>query len=326
MKNSLTLKNEIMIHNQATSELNLNYISALHESGGGYLTRLFDGHPELGVYPFELQLGTPSSMDGLRGYCFQSRFRWPKFPRRSSSYRELFDLIEDRELKNYLKNRSESKFSEFKIECSEEAWLEAFSKECEGALKRNQLGRAKLIEAYISSFFSSWTNRRPKYPLKKVMAHCPMVLIDAVEVLQEFPRARIAQVVRHPVSTFQDSHIRIKDLNAALFSEAWNISTTLAAVLAGKFEDRFLVIRFEDLIERRAEVMNQLCNFFDIAYDDVVLTPTWNCQNLEKISPFGGVREISEAHEQISKDGVLKVDRELIERLTYAGRQRFEYE
>jgi len=42
-------------------------ISAMYENGGNTTQRLFDGHPELFVYPFESQIGTRLVNDHLDG-------------------------------------------------------------------------------------------------------------------------------------------------------------------------------------------------------------------------------------------------------------------
>ena len=69
------------------------FVSAVNDSGGGYLTRLLDGHPALRGYPFELQLGTGRTRCGFDEW-FAAKYRWPTLP---ASRRDAFDAFANEE-------------------------------------------------------------------------------------------------------------------------------------------------------------------------------------------------------------------------------------
>ncbi|TMA33615.1 MAG: sulfotransferase, partial [Deltaproteobacteria bacterium] len=59
-------------------EFRLLMLSAMYENGGNTTHRFLDGHPQLFVYPFESQLGTPLVRDHLSS-TFPLKYRWPVF-------------------------------------------------------------------------------------------------------------------------------------------------------------------------------------------------------------------------------------------------------
>ena len=73
--------------------MRLLMISAMYENGGNTVHRLFDGHAELFVYPFESQLGTRLVNDALTS-MFPVKYRWPVFDldaSHSDNYRAIID-------------------------------------------------------------------------------------------------------------------------------------------------------------------------------------------------------------------------------------------
>src|SRR5262245_31779656 len=104
-------------------------VSAWNDSGGGFVHRLFDGHPECFVWPFELQLGTAEQSDGFASW-FRAKYRWPVLPSDAASAppERLFDLFLDDEVKGYLRHRAASKFAAFDLDLSIVAWRAEFSR------------------------------------------------------------------------------------------------------------------------------------------------------------------------------------------------------
>ncbi len=74
-------------------EFKLLMMSAMYENGGNTVHRLFDGHPQMFVYPFESQLGTALVHDHLTS-MFPVKYRWPVFPLDSApadDYKAIID-------------------------------------------------------------------------------------------------------------------------------------------------------------------------------------------------------------------------------------------
>ncbi|MCM8830580.1 MAG: hypothetical protein NC918_00060 [Candidatus Omnitrophica bacterium] len=87
--------------------LNLVIISAMYENGGNTLHRHLDGHPELLVYPFESQLGTPLCNDYLSS-LFPFKYRWPEFPLMGNpSYKFKYPDINAYKIKKALEKLTE---------------------------------------------------------------------------------------------------------------------------------------------------------------------------------------------------------------------------
>lgn len=298
----------------SASPLPLFLISALHESGGGFLARLFDGHPSLKVYPFELQLGTRNSKDGFEGYCFQPRYRWPEFPEPKADYETLHKNIIDSELKRYLKHRKTSKFSSLDLEISEPDWIQTFKRRLRGA--GTKPSRPAIIAAYLSSFFSSWKNRLKSGKERAILGHCPILLYDAPAIFCDFRQAKMVHLIRNPLFTFHDTRLRLPHLKVEDFCRIWNLTTWLAFYLEKKYPKRFLRIRFESLISSRTKTLNDICRFFGIRFSNILLRPSWNGKRLDQISPFGGIPEPSLKYECFAQNALSKRIRTKILKLT----------
>lgn len=276
--------------------MNLFLISALHESGGGFLGRLFDGHPELKVYPFELQLGTKHSRDDFEGYCFQSRYRWPWFPEKIKNPETIHKNIIDSELKRYLSHRNASKFSSLDLQVDSKDWLVKFNR----LLKRTggNPSRPAIIESYLRSFFSSWKNRHTSPKEQAILGHCPILLYDAPDIFCDFPKARMVHLVRSPLTTFHDTRLRLPHLTVEEFCRIWNLTVYTAHSLEKAFPGRFRRFRYEKLISQRSRTLKEICRFFGIRFSSILSRPSWNGRRLDRIPPFGGIPEPSHKYEQ----------------------------
>ena len=305
------------------SNLSLFLISALNESGGGFLHRLFDGHPSLKVYPFEMQLGTQESANGLSGYCFKPQYRWPKFSENRQNFKSLHQSIINRELKGYLENRSQSKFAAFNLEISYPDWVKNFKERL--SRKNKGVSRAVIVESYLLSFFQNWKNRSTSKYERAITGHCPIVLFDTEEIFQDFPNAKMVHIIRDPVSTYFDTKRRLKKLKVGEFCFVWNLCAFLSFYYESKFPNRFLTVRFEDLIKNRKKTLTAICHFFKIPFSNKILHPSWNNTKLSRIKPFGGVPIISSEYDSsIRKQSVKKI-KDQIEFLTSSSKPIYNY-
>ena len=314
-----------MIHLGSTrkSPLPLFLISALHESGGGFITRLFDGHPELKVYPFEMQLGTDAPRDELKGYCFQPRYRWPRFSERFKNCEALHRSITDREVKRYLTNRSASKFSVFDLRLSMEDWMRNFQHH----LRRfkGKMNRSSVIESYLLSFFSSWRSRLKSKKEWAVLGHCPILLFDVEAVFCDFPNSKMVHLVRSPEATFHDTKQRLPHLKPREFCSIWNLTVFFSTYCQKKYPHRFLVIRYESLIASKVKTLKLICAFLGISYSPKMLKPSWNGIPLGSINPFGGIPDPSLAYERTVRRALPKRIATFIRQLTFSTRTLYGY-
>jgi len=292
-------------------------ISAWNDSGGGFLHRLFDGHPECFVYPFELQLGTALLHDGFESW-FRPKYRWPILPEDlgAASPEQLFELFLDDEVKGCLRGRAASKFREFDLELSMEAWRTQFAARL-GAAPRTP---ERVIAAYVGGLFAAWRNRRGSGRERIYLGHCPTIVLDADRLLVDCPEARLIHVVRRPTSGFVDMRRRVPDVEVASYCRKWSLINMLGFYFAEKYPARMTTVRFDRLIEERAAELSRLCAWLGLGYDAVLEVPTWNGEPLARLWPFGGVPVVSAAHERECEDSLSFEDRAVIDEETSAVR------
>jgi len=292
-------------------------ISAWNDSGGGFLHRLFDGHPECFVYPFELQLGTALLHDGFESW-FRPKYRWPILPEDlgAASPEQLFELFLDDEVKGCLRGRAASKFREFDLELSMEAWRTQFAARL-GAAPRTP---ERVIAAYVGGLFAAWRNRRGSGRERIYLGHCPTIVLDADRLLVDCPEARLIHVVRRPTSGFVDMRRRVPDVEVASYCRKWSLINMLGFYFAEKYPARMTTVRFDRLIEERAAELGRLCAWLGLGYDAVLEVPTWNGEPLARLWPFGGVPVVSAAHERECEDSLSFEDRAVIDEETSAVR------
>ena len=292
-------------------------ISAWNDSGGGFLHRLFDGHPECFVYPFELQLGTALLHDGFESW-FRPKYRWPILPEDlgAASPEQLFELFLDDEVKGYLRGRAASKFREFDLELSMEAWRTQFAARL-GAAPRTP---ERVIAAYVGGLFAAWRNRRGSGRERIYLGHCPTIVLDADRLLVDCPEARLIHVVRRPTSGFVDMRRRVPDVEVASYCRKWSLINMLGFYFAEKYPARMTTVRLDRLIEQQAAELGRLCAWLGLGYDAVLEGPTWNREPLAHLWPFGGVPVVSAAHERECEDSLSFEDRAVIDEETSAVR------
>ena len=270
-------------------------ISAWNDSGGGFLHRLFDGHPECFVYPFELQLGTESLRDGFDGW-FRAKYRWPDLPSDSAgiSADDLFARFSDDEVKGYLRSREASKFRRFDLDLSAGEWRARFRE----LLPVAGRSREAVIAAYVEGLFGAWHNRRRSGRERLYVGHCPVIVVDADRILADCPEARLIHVVRRPTSGFVDFRRRVPEMEIGSYCRKWALVNLLGFYFAQKYPARVATVRLERLLEQRAATLRRLCDWLGLAYDPVMELPTWNGAPLAELPPFGGLPVASIEHEE----------------------------
>src|SRR5262249_47030892 len=195
-------------------------ISAWNDSGGGFTHRLFDGHPECFVWPFELQLGTDDLADGFRDW-FRAKYRWPRWPPdlARASADTLFNRFLDDEVKGRLRAPEASKFREVELAMTLEAWRAAFAERRGGGVRTPE----HVVASYVQALFAVWKTRRQSGRERFYLGHCPVIVVDADRALAECPGARIIHVLREPASGFADMRRRGGGLSLSGYCRKWSV-------------------------------------------------------------------------------------------------------
>ena len=270
------------------------FISAWNESGGGFLHRIFDGHPQCFVYPFELQLGTDGLHDAF-GTWFSPKYRWPWLNDEDLQAQPaaLHAMVLDDEVKGYLLDRSSSKFSQFDLELSINAWVDRFAE----ILAPPPRSTADLVTAYISSLFDCWVNRKSSRREFMYVGHCPTLIVDADRILADLANVQILHVVRSPVAGFRDFRDRVPDMEVEVYCRKWTVVNTLGLTFAKKHPSRVKLVSFIDLVDNKRRTLSEICEWVGLECAEELDAPTWNGALLDRVPPFGGVPEISAQHE-----------------------------
>lgn len=266
-----------------SSKFNLILVTAFHEQGGNVLHRHLDGHPSLFVYPFESQLATPYSSNILTP-AIPLRYAYPEFTTEMSP-EQAYQSVWDEELKTYLRTPWRSKFRDCGIRMDENVRLESFVKHA------NELGksRASYVEAFFRSTFDAWSNRNSSGSETHYVGYSPPIGMDADKVFADFPNAQIVHIVRNPWSGYSDTIKRPFPFKLERYCQLWNMVQLTAISYAHKYRGRFHLVRYEDLISRKTDVMDSLVKSLGLPTSDKVYSPSFNGKILDSVKPWGTI-------------------------------------
>ncbi len=310
----------VMMQCKYDEPFKLILISAWNDSGGAFTHRLFDGHPALYAYPFEMQFGTEQLKDGFSDW-FYAKYRWPSFSKSLTSQHagEIFDAIIDQELKSTLLDLRTSKFRNFKVDVNFEQWRKSF----EINFQSMPSTRRAVLIAYINSFFENWLNRAASGQERAFLGHCPVVNVDFDKIHQDFPEIRMLHIVRSPYSGYADMRFRRPEVCVEAYCQKWNLVNSMAVAFEKKYPDNIKCVPYLSLLTKREQTLVQLCQWLKIDFDPLLLEPTWNAKPILGLYPFGGVRIASVEHEYNYKDELKESELDAIKSSTEGIRGLF---
>jgi hypothetical protein len=262
-------------------------ISAMNENGGNTLHRMFDGHPQLFVYPFESQLGTRTTSDYLSS-LFQHKYRWPQFPL-EGTIADDYELIWDQELKTRIKAPRFSKFAEYDIDLSDSERKRIFLE----LMRNRRRSRENIVEAFFKATFQAYRNYKKTGEEQSYLGYSPCVVVDTDAILGDFPDAKVIHIVRNPFSAYADTKRRSVPQALTRYVSEWNIVQTFALGLQVRYPENVVVVQFEDLAEDHQKFFRALCRKIGISYSSTLMYPSWNGQRLKEVYPWGTIRQVS---------------------------------
>jgi hypothetical protein len=291
--------------------MRLIQISAWNDSGGGLLHRLFDGHPGLNVWPFELLLGSDAGRwDAFTPDWFHGRYRWPRLeaPLARGDGGAAFDAISDLELKSVLTDPARGKHAGFPVAVSLAEWRRDTVAQWQASGDKSQ--RSFLV-AYLSAFLRL---RGLDPDARPLLGHCPVAVLDAEELFADFPDARLLHVVRNPLSGFHAMRSRHPALEPRRYAEKWSLVNMAAALWLGKRPERLSIVALNALISDRRAAMERMCGWLGLPFDELALTPSWGGRSLPEgdLGPFGGVRTPTAAAEQTAAQAIDAKERDAL--------------
>lgn len=260
--------------------MKLTLISAWNDSGGGLLNRLFDGHPQFQVWPYELQLGTGLTPDKFSSW-FKAKYRWPEFISGQSAA-NCFDAIIDDELKSSLTRKWSAKHHNYQVAADIKQWRQLFISRLE-----DSSCRAEIIKIYLQTFQQiSGSNIKPR-----ILGHCPVLIMDAEKIWADFPDTNIIHIIRDPRCSFVDFNKRNPDVSIDDYMHKWSVVNRMAYTQSLKYPDKVKLICLKDLLEQQQKILTELCHWLNTDFHDTLMQPSWQGEKLQadNMGPFGGV-------------------------------------
>jgi hypothetical protein len=95
----------------------------------------------------------------------------------------------------------------------------------------------------------------------------------AADVYGEFPTASILHMIRDPRDRYASVLKRWKRVRGGVggATAAWLASVALGDHNAARYPDRYRVVRYEDLAARPVEVMQEICTFIGVPFEQVMM-------------------------------------------------------
>ncbi len=278
----------------------------MYENGGNVTQRHLDGHPELLVYPFESQLGSSYCVDFLSS-LFPFKYRWPEFPIQGNAADD-YDLFYDEEMKVRLRSKNSSKFRDASLDLDEGNRKELFV----NLMTKNKRTRANLIAAFFISTFESWKNRTASRNEHIYVGYSPIIGVDAEKIFADLPNAHILHIVRNPFSAYAETKKRPFPLSLERYVLTWNLVQHLALIFAEKYPKNFHIVKYEDLISDKKNIMTNICKNVGIAFDESLMYPSWNGKQLDNVYPWGTINTPTIEENLSMKDGLSPAERKKI--------------
>lgn len=267
-------------------------ISQIQRSGGTLMSSLLDGHAQLHVHPWELQIGDPSKAEwplldpALGADELLERLAQPWLPRVfESGYRKddrLGAADADAIPMTIVPSLVEGLFRVLIAESPAE--------DARGVLDR-----------YFTALFNSWLDYQGlrEGPKRLVVGFCPRLAWgdSRARWAADYPDGRLITIPRDPRGWYasarrQNPDGRYDDRRAALAE--WRHGAE--EIIAAKEErpDRVFVVTYERLVSEPEPVMRAVASWLGVDWHDALLEPTFNrlpvVANSSFAVPAGGVR------------------------------------
>ncbi len=255
------------------------FICGHPKTGTSLLLTLLDSHPELIVYPEETgyfrwfaEYTQGYSLDqkaALASQLLEHGFHWD--PR---ALRSRDDDFPDRDYADVPYDRVRGRFEEY--------------------LKRLGLSEANILSAAMMAFGEVSGQLGPR--TKRWVEKTPYHELFADQIFKLWPEAKCIQLVRDPRDTYSSYRRKHTEWTPEVMAYAWDRSTRLGMAHRARYgAGRYLILRYEDLVENLKNTLAEVRQFLGIADDLRLYQPT------RAGKPWGGNSMFGESFEGVSR-------------------------
>lgn len=239
------------------------FILGAHKSGTTLLRNIFDGHSLLYTVPVE-------------SHFFQHMNEWIDNEYRQQRPDPAFkssDLLQN--FYNYIhkKNTSINPYGESTAKdlFDEDLFKNKFNLAC------FDLTKSKIFEKYIEAIYYSINQKQlsDKFRIiEKSVEHAEF----AIELSQMYPHAKFIHILRNPYSNLvslrkfkskQYGYPIIRRLLKTLYNNYYYLLKNKKVI------ENYYIIRYEDLVSAPKKYIKEICNFLDLPFEKILLTPTY---------------------------------------------------
>ena len=292
-------------------------VTQLQRSGGTLLNSLLDGHPELHVHPYELQIGHPTKYD------------WPSTAlAQCSSEDQWLDVLSEPRLERmfregYLKvGNNEAAVTNAALPFTVvPSFVERLFRVL--CVERPPTMPRQMLDHYFTAFFNAWFDYvgLRSEPKRWVVGFAPRLAWGANRqgFVTDYPDGRQLSVLRDPRGWYASARVfanRFGDLDAAI--KLWRHAATEIAAAKEEAPNRVLVVSYEGLVAHPEDTMRRVAEWLGIAWDPILSMPTFNrlptLPNSSFAAEVTGVRaEHAERwRSELEPEIVTRIERELM--------------
>ncbi len=249
-------------------------ISQIQRSGGTLVSQLFDGHSQIYAYPNELTIWKPKwklknlskkfeNLDNeyIKHFALKSEYKKESKSKWNKTYNFFFNLNAQKKIFNFNVNKKSS--------------------------------QRDILNAYFSSFFSSWINYKGSLFKKKyITAFIPRVNLEKESIkyfFKNYPDGRLITIVRDPLDWLASAskHDPKTYGNFETALNLWKKSTESSIFLIKN--NNVIGLTFYDLVKNTKKTINYICKKIQLDIKDILYVPTFNSEPIMSDSSFKAI-------------------------------------
>jgi hypothetical protein len=257
-------------------------ISQIQRSGGTLLNSLLDGHPQLHVHPWEIQVGHPD------------KYHWPPIDL-DAGVEAWVQILSEAWLSRifrygYRKDR-------FGGPLAEEALPLMIAPSFVDRLFRLLVADdpptspREVLDRYFMAFFNAWLDCQGLWdgPKKWLVGFCPRLAWgdSRGRWRSDYPDGRLVAILRDPrgwYASARSHQTRYGDLDVAL--DEWRTGADEIADAKREAPDQVFVLTYERLVAEPEEVLRPLAAWLEIDWAPSLLEPSFNRHPVPPNSSF----------------------------------------